>query len=60
MANRQRGSCAWVLGKSDRVVMLSHVIAQVHSRHSAPWEVRECHDWVVNLMDDIVESMDCA
>ena len=46
----QGWSCAGVLEKADRVVVLTQVIADMQTGHRTPGEVAKGHTWVVYLM----------
>ena len=55
VANGHRWSSAWVLEKTDRVVVLTQMIADMQSGYRPPGEVAKCHTWVVNLMNKVIE-----
>jgi hypothetical protein len=57
VANGHGWPCARVLKKTDRVVVLTQMIADMQSGYRAPREVAKCHTWVVNLMNKVIEPM---
>ena len=50
VTNRHSWSCAGVLEKADRVVVLPQMIADMQTGYRTPGEVAKGHTWVVNLM----------
>jgi hypothetical protein len=57
VTNGQGWSCAGVLKKADRVVVLTQMIADMQTGYRTPGEVAKGHTWVVNLMDKVIEPV---
>ena len=58
MADSHSWSITWVLEQPDRIVMFTQVVADVEGRYSTYIVVEKGHDWVVHLVNNVVELVD--